>query len=57
MNVEVGMRNAEKEMVECQIVIFSAFPPGRKRWPLRAGGRIPNSEFQGACHLPAHRSP
>jgi len=32
MNVEFGMRNVEKEMVECLIVIFSAF-------------RIPTSEF------------
>jgi len=31
-NSELGMRNAEKEMAECQIVIFSAF-------------RIPTSTF------------
>jgi len=35
MNVEFGMWNAEKEMVECLIFIFSAF-------------YIPTSEFQGA---------
>ena len=33
MNVVFGMRNAEKEMLECLIFIFSAF-------------RIPNSEFE-----------
>ena len=28
----------------------SAFPPGRRPlWPLRAGGRIPNSEFKRLC--------
>ena len=32
MNVELGMRKAEKEMAECLIFTFSAF-------------RIPNSEF------------
>ena len=32
-NSECGMRNAEKEMLECLIFIFSAF-------------RIPNSEFE-----------
>ena len=33
MNVEFGMRKAEKEMIECLMFIFSAF-------------RIPTSEFQ-----------
>ena len=34
MNAEVGMRNAEKELADCLLIIFSAF-------------RIPTSEFQG----------
>jgi hypothetical protein len=33
MNVEIGMRNVEKEVFECLIFIFSTF-------------RIPTSEFQ-----------
>ena len=33
MNVEFGMRNVEKEMVECLIFIFSEF-------------RIPHSNFR-----------
>mgnify|MGYP001819329455 FL=1 len=35
MNVEIGMRNVEKKLAECLMLIFSAF-------------RIPTSECQGA---------